>query len=142
MTVRHREHTVRTVVASGLPPTCRVTGCSARAAAEGLCEDHVAEQSRRRRAALVGGSLGRTLVAHDPDPSWRARAACRGLDPAMFFPEVGENTAAAKAVCAQCPVSRECLDFALANTETEGVWGGTTPRARRPLRRALLREAS
>ncbi len=141
ITARHWTGTAA-VPPSRVPAPCRVTGCAAKAATdEGLCSVHAADQEHRRRA-VVASSLGRTLVAHDPDPSWRARAACRGLDPAMFFPEVGENTAAAKAVCAQCPVSRECLDFALANTETEGVWGGTTPRARRPLRRALLREAS
>ena len=121
--------------------TCRVTGCADKAATEaGLCSVHAADQERRR-SALVASTLGRTLVAHDPDPSWRRRAACRGLDPALFFPEIGENAAAAKAVCAQCPVSRECLGFALANAETEGVWGATTPRARRPLRSAL-RQAS
>ena len=60
----------------------------------------------------------------------------------MFFPEIGESGAEAKAVCAQCPVSRQCLDFALHNDETLGVWGGTTPRGRRLLRRELLREAS
>ena len=121
--------------------TCRVTGCADTAATEaGLCSVHAADQERRR-SALVAISLGRTLVAHDPDPSWRRRAACRGLDPALFFPEIGESAAEAKAVCAQCPVARQCLDFALANDETLGVWGATTPRARRLLRRGL-RQAS
>lgn len=122
--------------------TCRVTGCTAEAATgEGLCSGHSADQERRRRV-VVASSHGRTLVAHDPDPSWRSRAACRGLDPGLFFPEIGETAAEAKAICAQCPVARQCLDFALVNAETEGVWGGVTPRARRPLRRALLREVS
>ncbi|MDA8313056.1 MAG: WhiB family transcriptional regulator [Actinomycetota bacterium] len=141
MTTARQWTGVAAVLPSRVPAPCRVTGCTTEAASEaGLCSVHAADQERRR-SALVAITLGRTLVAHDSDPSWRRRAACRGLDPALFFPEIGESAAAPKAVCAQCPVSRECLDFALVNAETEGIWGGTTPRARRPLRSAL-RQAS
>ena len=140
MTGRHWTG-VSAVPPSRAAPTCRITGCSATAAVDGLCQAHAADQEQRRRA-VVASTLGRTLVAVDPDPSWRRRAACRGLDPDLFFPERGESGAAAKAVCAQCPVTRQCLAFALANDETLGVWGATTPRARRPLRRDLLRQAS
>src|SRR5438270_80471 len=41
--------------------------------------------------------------------------------------------AAAKAVCAPCPVLRECLDWALHTQERWGVWGGTTPEERAEL---------
>ena len=141
MTARPRWDHMPPIPPSRVPAPCRVTGCADTAATEaGLCSVHAADQERRR-SALVAISLGRTLVACDPDPSWRRRAACRGLDPALFFPEIGESAAEAKAVCAQCPVARQCLDFALANDETLGVWGATTPRARRLLRRDL-RQAS
>jgi WhiB family transcriptional regulator, redox-sensing transcriptional regulator len=44
--------------------------------------------------------------------------------------------AQARAICAQCEVQGECLEFALRHPEeTEfGVWGGTTPGQRRRLR--------
>ena len=71
---------------------------------------------------------------------WRARAACRSVDPELFFPtaETGPvhdaQVTAAKAVCAVCPVRVECLDEALMRIP-EGIAGGLTPQERRRLRR-------
>jgi WhiB family redox-sensing transcriptional regulator len=72
---------------------------------------------------------------------WLARAACRGMDPELFFPDRGESTEPAKAVCAACPVRAECLDYALTNGERFGVWGGASERERRALRRDRARAA-
>ena len=74
---------------------------------------------------------------------WRV-AACRDADPEMFFPlgsgVVADNqAAAAKAVCARCPVTAQCLDWALAAGIIEGVWGGQTEQERR--RRCLPQPA-
>jgi WhiB family redox-sensing transcriptional regulator len=66
---------------------------------------------------------------------WQDDAACTDLDPDWFFPERGESTAVAKEVCMGCPVREECLAYALANGITSGIWGGTTERQRRRLRR-------
>lgn len=66
---------------------------------------------------------------------WTARGACRGADTAVFFTEQGEATRPAKEVCAGCPVREECLDYALRNGERHGVWGGTSERERRRMRR-------
>lgn len=63
---------------------------------------------------------------------WEDRGACRGADPALFFPERGQTTTEAKAVCATCPVRQQCLAAHL--HEPEGVWGGTTPGQRRRIR--------
>lgn len=59
-------------------------------------------------------------------PSWMDRAACKDADPADFFPEPGEShkAAAAKAVCAECPVAAQCLQWAVANNCHDGVFGG------------------
>lgn len=61
------------------------------------------------------------------------QAACRGTDPETFFPDREQESraythavTAAKAICARCPVRRECLHLALATPETHGVWGGTS----------------
>ncbi len=71
-----------------------------------------------------------------PQPAdWRAWASCVGVDPELFFPERGETTRHAKAVCSRCLVCQECLEYALANAEKFGVWGGTSERERRKLRR-------
>ena len=74
--------------------------------------------------------------------SWRKRAACRGIDPEVFYPVSDEDEAwEAKAICAQCPVRQACLEYALANREREGVWGGTTERERRRVLRQRRRTA-
>jgi WhiB family redox-sensing transcriptional regulator len=70
---------------------------------------------------------------------WTADAACRDLHPAPWFPERGQPADTAKAVCASSPVRVECLDYALANYERHGVWGGMTEHERRRLRRARAR---
>lgn len=72
--------------------------------------------------------------------AWRPNAACRDIDPGLFFPlgrtgDAIEHIAAAKAVCGQCAVRAECLEFALKANQDEGIWGGTTEDERRRLRR-------
>jgi WhiB family redox-sensing transcriptional regulator len=58
-------------------------------------------------------------------------AACRGEDPNTFFHPEGERgparaarERAAKAICAACPVVKECALHALAVREPYGIWGG------------------
>jgi len=73
---------------------------------------------------------------------WKAEARCRGMNPEVWFPDVGTKNAVAalKAICAECPVSAECLDYAYREGEREGVWGGLSPRERRTYRKVWLRE--
>ena len=74
---------------------------------------------------------------------WRTHAACRSVDPEVFFPaaETGPlheaQVAVAKAVCAGCPVRVECLEDALVRIP-EGIAGGLTAEERRRLRRPLV----
>jgi WhiB family redox-sensing transcriptional regulator len=70
-------------------------------------------------------------------PSWMAEGACRGLAAHLFFIERGGSTAEARAVCRSCPVEAECLAYAIADPELSGVWGGTSERERRVMRRAV-----
>jgi WhiB family transcriptional regulator, redox-sensing transcriptional regulator len=74
-------------------------------------------------------------------PAFMDLGSCRGMDPDVFFPDRGESLSPAKAVCAECIVRDECLEFALDQGERFGVWGGTSERERRKLRRAR-REAA
>ncbi len=60
--------------------------------------------------------------------SWQQNAACRGMDPAIFFPDLGNHNHAAKRVCAGCPVATRCAQAGA--TEEFGVWGGLNPAER------------
>jgi WhiB family transcriptional regulator, redox-sensing transcriptional regulator len=82
--------------------------------------------------------LSQGLLSSRPNPEgtdWRHRAACRDMDPELFFP-LGTSAAnllqidAAKRICRTCPVREPCLRWAL-NTGDAGVWGGTTEAERR-----------
>jgi WhiB family redox-sensing transcriptional regulator len=69
------------------------------------------------------------------DTSWQELANCLGVDPDLFFPERGASTREAKEVCRGCVVREDCLEFALANGEKFGIWGGMSERERRRIRR-------
>jgi WhiB family redox-sensing transcriptional regulator len=73
--------------------------------------------------------------------AWRLRGACRGVDPEIFYPVSEEEAEEAKAICASCSVRETCLEFALANRERDGVWGGATERERRRMLRQRRRSA-
>ena len=68
-----------------------------------------------------------------PDaPSWDG-AACTHYSPELWFRDDQTNTRAetdtalAKLICHEdCPIRKQCLDWALAHNETWGVWGGLT----------------
>lgn len=65
---------------------------------------------------------------------WWLHAECRGMDPAIFFPERGQDSRPAKACCAACPVRTQCLEDALEHDDHHGIWGGTSERERRRIR--------
>ncbi|MFO7293053.1 MAG: WhiB family transcriptional regulator [Actinomycetes bacterium] len=67
--------------------------------------------------------------------SWQDYANCRGADADLFFPERGASTRKAKAICAECQVRQECLEFAIQIGEKFGIWGGMSERERRKIRR-------
>jgi WhiB family redox-sensing transcriptional regulator len=73
--------------------------------------------------------------------SWRNHAACRGIDPEIFYPVTDEEADQAKEVCAGCPVQEACLEHALGLRERDGIWGGCTERERRRIMRQRRRTA-
>lgn len=80
--------------------------------------------------------LVRFFRGAEPTPAWFADANCLGLDPAVFITERGESLEPARRVCAGCVVRDECLDYALTRSpRVVGVWGGTTERERRAMRK-------
>ncbi len=81
-----------------------------------------------------------SLLEGEEERSWQTQANCMGVDPDLFFPERGASTREAKEVCRGCVVSDDCLEYALANGEKFGIWGGMSERERRRLRRARALE--
>jgi WhiB family transcriptional regulator, redox-sensing transcriptional regulator len=77
-----------------------------------------------------------------PKFDWRLAAACRNLDPDLFFP-IGttgpsvSQIAEAKQVCLTCPVRNACLNWAVSHYQDYGIWGGTTELERQALRTAV-----
>lgn len=88
------------------------------------------------RTPLVGFPL--IYPSEDGILGWQERALCAQTDPEAFFPEKGGSTREAKRVCAFCEVRAECLDYALANDERFGIWGGLSERERRKFRRRAV----
>jgi len=69
-------------------------------------------------------------------PTWMRHAACTrdAFDPEWWWPNsraVDDNTKLAMLICRSCKIRDLCLDFAIANGEPEGVWGGCTPSQRK-----------
>lgn len=77
-------------------------------------------------------------TADDDALAWQADALCAQTDPEAFFPEKGGSTREAKRICDGCEVRSECLEYALANDERFGIWGGLSERERRKLRREAI----
>lgn len=79
----------------------------------------------------------------NPDEDWRPFGACRGQQD-FFYPDP-QDTAAVEAAChvcnTQCPVRRQCLEFALAHQEKDGIWGGFPEGARKVLIRQRFASA-
>jgi WhiB family redox-sensing transcriptional regulator len=75
--------------------------------------------------------------------SWRDRAACRGMETDLFFPDgtIGPALAdmdQARRICRDCPARAQCLDWALENGAAFGIWGGRTEDERRTIRQRLV----
>ena len=74
----------------------------------------------------------------DGDPlSWQSDSLCAQTDPEAVFPEKGGSTRDAKKICTSCEVRTQCLQYALANDERFGIWGGLSERERRKLRKRV-----
>jgi WhiB family redox-sensing transcriptional regulator len=80
--------------------------------------------------ALPGGG---TVPADAAREVWES-ALCAQVDPELFFPDKGQPSAPAKAVCARCPVTALCLGT-FGPLVAHGVVGGLTARERQQQRR-------
>ena len=86
----------------------------------------------------MGGSADVDGADENEEMGWQERALCAQTDPEAFFPEKGGSTREAKRVCLTCEVRDECLEYALANDERFGIWGGLSERERRKLKKRAV----
>ena len=91
----------------------------------------------RAHLSVVPDAIDLTTMPGDED-QWQERALCAQTDPEAFFPEKGGSTREAKRICLGCEVKDSCLDYALANDERFGIWGGLSERERRRLKRGIV----
>ncbi|MGW6686227.1 WhiB family transcriptional regulator [Streptomyces sp. NPDC054961] len=112
-----------------------------------VIREGTARPDSRADPVSVGGSevgnASRLPALAEGDGRWQEEAACHGLGARLFFRPAGDRDrdpgrrdAAAREVCALCPVQRDCLRHALKAPEPSGIWGGLTGRERRGLRAA------
>ncbi|MEU2155099.1 WhiB family transcriptional regulator [Streptomyces sp. NPDC019396] len=80
-----------------------------------------------------------TITAIDTELEWQETALCAQVGPELFFPAPGSSTSEAKQLCGACEGRVACLEYALANDERFGVWGGLSEKERGRLRRAQNR---
>jgi WhiB family redox-sensing transcriptional regulator len=83
-------------------------------------------------------------IASYMDMQWLNESRCLTEDPELFFP-VGNTGPAvdqidqAKAVCRECGVSTQCLEYAIKENQDTGVWGGLSEDERKSLKRKYAR---
>lgn len=108
-----------------------------------------AERQREYRQAKKAAEQEWTEIEAAPSPlslavfdePWRQRAACRFVadhERWVFWPAANDADAiaAAKTICATCPVAGPCLEQAMAAREF-GVWGGELLEDGNPVRQAV-----
>lgn len=82
----------------------------------------------------MGDELSRLTSAASPPVlelgEWADSALCKGMPLEWFFPEKGGHHRLGKQVCKKCPVTEECLRWALVTQQPDGLWGGMTTRER------------
>lgn len=78
----------------------------------------------------AGEDIQRLDLASLPKPpAWMSKAACVGMDPELFYLDKSAPFATSarqivKETCAACPVREDCLNYAIDNGETWGIWSG------------------
>lgn len=72
-------------------------------------------------------------------PFRHPEARCVGV-PSIMYPTKGKSARRAVNICDGCPARNACLEYAIVHNEEVGVWGGTTERERRAIRRQWIAE--
>lgn len=86
---------------------------------------------------MTGRHLGDLVASSLPPRDVTEQAACRGVDPDLFFPVRGAPCTEAKRICAGCPVQEPCKEWAIETRQPYGIFGGLSARQRSQARRRL-----
>lgn len=73
---------------------------------------------------------------------WRQFALCLNYEPDLWYSEEAGDGVKAVRICAACPVRSDCLGWAIAHNETNGIWGGVSARGRGRMRADMRRKGS
>ena len=74
---------------------------------------------------------------------WMDHAACLDTSPDLWFPDHDQPTGnKAKAICAGCPVRRQCLEFGMDPALRDGIFGGLSADQRWKLRKKRKKAAA
>lgn len=124
-------------------PKCVSFACTSAIHKDGLCKKHWEKGRPPNKEASPPIFTFPTL---DLRP-WMKEAACKDVaDPDIFFPEQGQwkKGIAAKAICAGCPVKKDCLDYAIEYEQGDryGIWGGMNTKERWEHERELKRRSA
>lgn len=108
---------------------CRCQGCTV--------ANTEAQRLRRTYGSASLEPLTGPRAVEPLEEGWKDQAACRGMDPDVFFPGRGDRAGVVKAkqICAGCPVVEECREYAFARGEKHGIYGGLSEFDRRRIRR-------
>lgn len=72
-------------------------------------------------------------------PEWMERATCAQVGGDAWFPDGGQGHGKqykiARQICRECPVKKQCLDYAMADPELLGIWSDTNEDERAALRK-------
>lgn len=92
----------------------------------------------RAHLSLVPDPIDLTAASTDED-QWQGVCTVRADRPGSILPRKGAvRPAKAKRICLGCEVRDSCLEYALANDERFGIWGGLSERERRRLKRGIV----
>jgi hypothetical protein len=93
------------------------------------------DRENRQRAKII---QQKTVYTDEPIPKdWLQKAYCNNKPTKDFFPGQGDTTVkkVIQENCNNCEVKQPCLNYAIKNSIRYGIWGGTSERQRRSLRR-------
>ena len=92
---------------------------------ETLPGTHLAVWATAEAAGLTDSAVRIDITPIEPIGGRSPRGLpCHVHDPDLWFSDSPADLERAKALCATCPVRRECLAGALRRREPCGVWGG------------------
>ena len=104
-----------------------------------ICGRHRAQSDSTPSACSACRSYALVLHLLKVPGEWVEEAVCAQCDPEVWFPVRGQGapqaTDRALRICGECPVRDECLQYALETEQLHGVWGGTTARERKQMKK-------